>query len=166
MDLFKPYSAEWLALRLDEEFWGIRPVLWAHVYGWADFHVVEEEGRVVACAGLWDRGRDIRERWTHPSTGEERVVSSAALMDWGFAPGYEAAMGRLIAYLVGQTNDLQRDCLIAPINHLSALASRLEHLQPTRETRALGWLLWDEYERALDIAQTPITRPYTDLAYW
>jgi len=166
MDLFKPYTAEWLALRLDEEFWGIRPVLWPYVYGWADFHVVEEKGRVVACGGLWDRGRDIHERWRHPSTGQERAVSSTALMDWGFEPGCEEAMGRLIAYFVGETSCLERDYLIAPIDHMPALVSRLDHLQPARETRGLGWLLWDEYDRAVDVAETPITRPYTDLAYW
>ena len=68
LDLFRPYSEEFLANRLDEGFWGERPFWWSPVYCWDDYRVVEEGGRIVACGGLWDRGRDLRDRWRHRQT--------------------------------------------------------------------------------------------------
>ena len=71
MDLFRPYTAEFLEDVLDEGFWGERPKptgnpqmdWWKSVYGWTDYFVLEEAGRIRACGGLWDRGRDMREQW-------------------------------------------------------------------------------------------------------
>ena len=80
-DLFRPYTAEFLADRLDEGFWGARPPGWVPVYRWEDMRVIERGGEIVACAGLWDRGRDLRERWRHRETGDERTISTAALLD-------------------------------------------------------------------------------------
>ncbi len=58
-DLFSPYTPEFLHDRLDPGFVppGLRP-LKPYVLG--DFHVVERGGTIVACAGVWDRGRDLR----------------------------------------------------------------------------------------------------------
>lgn len=155
-DLFRPYTAEFLENRLDEGFWGARPAQWQPVYNWDDYYVFEEGGRIVACAGLWDRGRDMRERWRHKGTGEERIVSATALMDFGFAEGCEDAMARLVEHLAAVTHRLGRDDLLAPLQCLPEVASRVEHLQPVAETRALQWRM----------AEPKVTRPYTDLAYW
>ena len=87
-------------------------------------------------------------------------------------------MARLIGYLIGETDRLGRDYLLAPLQHLASVADLLEDLQPLAETRGLGWLVWDEtrtepppesvgLERAPFVVPEPqITRPYTDLAYW
>ncbi len=97
--------------------------------------MVEEEGRVVACAGLWDRGRDVRERWRHKLTGEERAITVTALMDFGFEAGHERSMVRLIAYLIGETDRLGRDYLLAALQHLPRVSALLEDYKPIEETR-------------------------------
>ncbi|MCH8849263.1 MAG: hypothetical protein IIC89_00380, partial [Chloroflexi bacterium] len=91
LDLFRPYSVDFLERRLNDGFWGepMPEEWWPRVYGWQDYHVVEEQGRVVACAGLWDRGRDMRDRWRRKSGGEEKVLSTADVLDFGFARGNE-----------------------------------------------------------------------------
>jgi Acetyltransferase (GNAT) family len=164
MDLFRPYSAERLEAVLDEGFWserresGANPALdwWKSVYGWRDFFVVEEHGRILACGGLWDRGRDMRERWRRRESDEERVVAIAALLDFGFAEGAEDAMAALLRRFIGRAHELGRDYLAAPIDHLPKLAERMDAMRPEPDTRALRWVLKDP----------AIVRPYTDLRYW
>ena len=155
LDLFRPYTVEFLEDRLDEGYWGERALWRPSVYGWPDFFVLESAGRVRACGGLWDRGRDLRERIRRKKTGEERVFASTALLDWGFAEGAEAAMLELVADLTARTRALGRDFLLVPVDHAPELAKGLEPLEPATETRYLRWS-----------AQPPITRPYTDLRYW
>jgi hypothetical protein len=96
-DLFWPYTVQSFELKLQQGFWGARGAEFPHVYGWEEYFVCEEGGQIVACGGLWDRGRDVRERWRHTATGRERVIASTALMDFGFARGSEGAMAGLIA---------------------------------------------------------------------
>jgi len=157
-DLFRPYTDAFLSDRLDDGWWGDPPdeKFWPHVYGWDDHYVIEEDGRVVACAGLWDRGRDMRDRWRHKETGDERVVAAAAMMDFGFEPGREDAMARLIAYLIGETDKLGRDYLLAPLEHLPAVAEHLSDYESSPETRAFRW----------GAPEPKITRVYLDMAYW
>jgi hypothetical protein len=157
-DLFRPYSGAFLENRLDDGYWGERPPedFWPHVYGWDDYYVLEEGSRLVACAGLWDRGRDMRDRWHRKGTDEERVVDNTGLMDFGFEAGHEASMARLIAYLIGETDGLGRDYLLAPLEQLPAVAEYLSSYEPDLETRALRWGMTDPV----------ITRAYLDLAYW
>ena len=159
LDLFRPYTAEFLRDALDEHLWGEGHETWSfypHVYGWDEYHVLEEAGRVVACAGLWDRGRDLRDRWRHAKTDDERVVSVTSVLDFGFEPGKEASMARLLGYLIGETARLGRDYLLAPLQHLPRLAAKLERYGPEPDTRSLRWGLRDP----------DVTRPYTDLRYW
>jgi hypothetical protein len=164
MDLFRPYSAEWLESVLDEGFWSdpaeraANPALdwWKPVYAWRDYFVVEERGQILACGGLWDRGRDMRERWRRRGGDEERVVAIAALLDFGFAAGAEDAMAALLRRFVGRAHELGRDYLAAPIDHLPTLRAKLESIRPEPDTRALRWTLKDP----------AIVRPYTDLRYW
>jgi Acetyltransferase (GNAT) family len=164
MDLFRPYSAEWLESVLDEGFWsdrgksGPNPALdwWKPVYSWRDYFVVEERGRIAACGGLWDRGRDMRERWRRRGGDQERVVAIAALLDFGYAEGAEPAMAALLSRFIGRAHELGRDYLAAPIDHLPALRAAMEAMRPEPDTRALRWTLKDP----------AIVRPYTDLRYW
>jgi hypothetical protein len=166
LDLFRPYAREELSLRLDEGYWGSRAPWTPHVYGWEDFYVVEDGGEVVACGGLWDRGRDMRERWRNKATGEERSMSVTALLDFGFAAGREDAMAGLIGHFIGETSRLGRDVLLAPLQFLPEVAALLEDYEPREDTRGLGWLMWDAESEKLGHPVVMPERPYTDLAYW
>ena len=156
-DLFRPYTPEFLADRLDEGFWGARPPGWVSVYCWDDMRVIERGGEIVACAGLWDRGRDLREHWRHRETGAERTISATALLDIGYAEGHEESLAALIEHLIGETLALERDYLLAPLESLPEVAALLVSHEPVAETRYLQWR-----------TNTPvITRPtYLDLVYW
>jgi hypothetical protein len=164
LDLFRPYSIDWLEDTLDEHFWGGSPApsgnpsldWWKPVYCWRDYFVFQEHGRIVACAGLWDRGRDVRERWRRKGGKEERLVTSACVLDFGFADGAEDAMSRLLRHFVGRAHSLGRDYLLVPLDHQPKLADKLADLKPEPDTRAMRWTLKDP----------AITRPYTDLRYW
>lgn len=154
-DLFRPYTDDFLRSRLDDPHWGKKPPWWTPVYGWEDYSVVEEGGKIVACGGLWDRGQHMRERWRDRESGDQRVVSSTALLDFGYAPGREDAMTSLIERFVAETDGRGRDRLLAPLDRLPELSQRLERLEPVPDTRTL-----------IDAGETGIASPYTDLAYW
>ena len=162
LDLFRPYTEEFLEQRLDDPCWGPKPWFWAKVYGWEDYAVVEENGQIVACAGLWDRGRHMREVWRHKQSGESRTTDDTALMDFGFSEGRDDAMARLIEHLVGETERIGRSRLLAPLQFLPEIAGRLQHLESLQETRPVYWQPGPE-ARKLGLK---LTKPYTDLAYW
>ena len=165
LDLFRPYTTEFLEMHLDDPFWGAKPPFWAKVFGWDDSWVVEDVGGggIVACGGLWDKGRDVREVWTHKETGDRRVLEPAALLDWGHAPGREDAMAALVHHFLGQTAALGRTHLLAPLEHTPAVLARLEGLPHRTETRAMKCMGFHSPELTVE---AHITRPYTDLAYW
>ncbi|HTO70172.1 MAG TPA: hypothetical protein VMR31_09965 [Myxococcota bacterium] len=156
LDLFRPYTEERLEEVLDEGYWGPRSAWFPAVYGWPDYFVLESGGRVRACAGLWDRGRDLRERIRNRKTGAERTLAGASLLDWGFEAGAESGMAELVAELAGRTAALGRDFLSVSLDHQPELAKSLEAREPAVETRYLRWGNRD----------LPIVRPYTDLRYW
>ena len=154
-DLFRPYGIDWLVDRLDADVPPGMPT--ASPYSARDFRVVERNGEIVACAGLWDRGRDIREHWRHRENGQERTVSGTALLDIGFAEGAADTMAALIEHLLGVTAELGRDFLVAPLETLPEVAALLSSRTPQEETRYLQWR-----------AETPALRTPThlDLVYW
>ena len=154
-DLFYPCTPEWLTDRLQFD---IPPGdSWQPPYCAKDFWVLERAGRIVACAGLWDRGRDLRERWRHRESGQERIVSNTSLLDLGYADGAEDAMAALIEYLMGVTHDLERDALTAPLETMPEVAVLLSKHDPSAETRYLQW-------RTDSPALT--TPAFLDLVYW
>ncbi len=156
-DLFRPYTAEFLTDRLDVGLPDTGPHGWKPAYCLDDFYVVERGETIMACAGLWDRGRDLRERWRHRETGDERVISVAALLDIGFAEGHERALANLIEQFIGLTHGLGRDYLLAPLATLPKVEMLLTRNEPVSETRYLQWR-----------GKTPtITAPtHLDLVYW
>src|SRR5207249_3153638 len=87
-DLFRPYSLEFFSDRLSLGYTSMAD-MWSPPYTVDDVYLAERSGSIVACAGLWDRGRDLRERWRHRESGDEKVVTSTALLDIGFARGRE-----------------------------------------------------------------------------
>lgn len=165
LDLFRPYTVEFLESHLDDPFWGTKPPFWQPVFGWDDYAVAVEvgTGEIVACGGLWDRGRDLRESWTHRESGEHHVLEPTALLDWGHAPGREDAMEALVHSFLRRTAELGRTHLLAPLEHAPALRHRLEplpHRTETRAMRTMGFHGGDVHVEAR------IAQPYTDLAYW
>ena len=138
LDLFRPYGAESLRQMLDGGVWGERPPWRPAVYGWSDFHVVEDAGAVVACAGLWDRGRDMREIW-RSKAGDERRVEVAAALDLGCEAGREDALASLLRHLASRAGALGRQTLIADLDHLPEVTRHLGDLDPRVESRTLEW---------------------------
>jgi hypothetical protein len=138
LDLFRPYGAESLRDMLDGGVWGEGPPWRRRVYGWADVVVLEEAGEVVACAGLWDRGRDMREVWREPD-GATRLVEVAAALDLGCASGREDALAALLRHLAGRAAALGRQSLMVDLSHLPAVAARLGDLGSAAEQRILEW---------------------------
>ena len=162
LDLFRPYSIEFLERRLEDPNWGPKPVFIPDVYGWPDHRVVEHHGEVVACAGMWQRGRDIREIWRNGD--ETHVEDPNALMDFGYASEAGAdALALLIRSFVGESHAQQRSGLMAPLEFVPEVRARLDGLLIRPETRELHVMPFTSPELTIDAT---ITRPYIDLAYW
>lgn len=164
-DLFRPYTEDFLEQRLNDPCWGAKPPFWNRVYGWPEYYVLEDEGRVVACGGLWDKGENVREVWRHKETGEAKTIDGTALMDFGYAAGREDAMVRLIEFFAAKTKELGRTHLVAGIEHLPRLVKAAERLEPDGETRPLHWQRY-EPESDMWVADDALKRPYMDIAYW
>lgn len=156
-DLFRPYTVPSLTDRLDAGLAEGLEGRWRRAYSLDNFYVLERDGNIEACAGLWDRGRDVWERWRHRTAGDERLIAVTALLDYGFEAGSPGALAALIEHLIGVTHDLGRDYLVAPLESLPEVAELLGSRAPVAETRYLQW-------RAERPALTP--PPYVDLVYW
>jgi hypothetical protein len=163
LDLFRPYTVEYLRQRLDDLSWGPKPPFWTRVYDWSDYAVIEDAGRIVACGGLWDRGANLRERWHQPATGESHVIDATALMDFGVDDGRPDALVELIGHFVDRTAALRRNVMMVPLEHLADVLAGCDAFGPTAETRALEVVPFTSPALKAD---APITRPHTDLAYW
>ena len=163
-DFFRPYTADFLFERLGDCGWGPKPDFIEPVYNWNDYYVLEEDGKIVACAGLWDRGKHVREVWREKATGKTTVIEPTALLDFGYARDREDAMARLLGYLIGVTNDLGRQELLAPIEQLPKLVQLMAVYEPVIEPRTLAYDGWDG-EGGVEVSVT-VRRAYTDLAYW
>ena len=163
IDLFRPYSAEFLEDVLDEGFWGERPKptgnpmldWWKSIYGWTDYFVLEEAGR-TACGGLWDRGRDMREQWRRIGGDEHRSIAMACVLDFGYEDGAEECMARLLRWMIGQAYELGRDYLRDSDRHSAETCRDDGDIASGAGRPALRW----------GLKEPLITRPYTDLRYW
>ncbi|HEY9219860.1 MAG TPA: hypothetical protein VIO94_17565 [Phenylobacterium sp.] len=160
LDLFRPLGEESLSLRLNGGIWGAAPPWAPHVYGWQDYYVLEAGGRIVACAGLWDRGRDVREHWRNTVTGETRTVASMSVLDFGCAEGREAELAGLIRGLVGRTAQMGRTGLAVHLERLPNVAELLADLTQETETRVLEWSPF------LPSAPAELGPPFVDLRFW
>ena len=159
LDLFRPLGAESLRMVLDEGFWGAGRAWQPPVHGWADMFVLEEAGRIAACAGLWDRGRDMREMWRGPE-GEERRVEVGAVLDTGCAKGRDDALARLIRHLGGLAAERGRTNLIVDLEHLPEVTAALADLEPRIESRTLEWSPYGPP------APAALGECHLDLRYW
>ena len=164
LDLFRPYTVEFLETHLDDPTWGPKPAFWSPVFTWDDYAVIEDDaGDIVACGGLWDRGRDIREMWTNDQTGEQRTIEATALLDWGYEAGRTDAMGTLLASFLERSALLGRTHLLAPLEHTPDLAALVAPLGPELEVRRIRTMAFQDEAVQID---AELSKPYTDLAYW
>ena len=150
---------------MSDPSWGPKPPFYERVYGLDDYRVLEIDDEIVACAGLWDRGRDLREIWRCDggTGGEEIVVDPTALMDFGFADGHDEAMGELIGHVLAESAGLGRSGLLAALEFVPEVASATAELGGIDEVRELHVTPFTSPTLTVDL---PITRPYVDLAYW
>ncbi len=161
LDMFRPYTRDYLDERLCDPSWGPKPSFYPAVYGWPDFRVLEIDGDVVACGGLWNRGRDVREVWRRDN--EEFTLDPAALMDYGFASGREASMVELISHLLAEADQLGRSGLTAWVEYQPEVADLLSEFSMQIETRLLHVMPFTLPDQEV---QAEVKRPYMDLAYW
>lgn len=159
-DFTPPVTAQTLEERMAIAGAAPRDVFWPHVYSWGDLFVVERSGRIVACAGLWDAGRDLREVWRHPTLGR-RVIEGTVVLDAGFAPGHERAFVRLLEHLARRSDELGRNRMTALLMPFPGVVERLDRFRVGTETRSLQFSIEERLDRAL-----PAVRPLIDLAYW
>ena len=164
LDLWTPAS-EW-SLRRRINHWGLGelPDFFDPVYGPDDFLVVEDEGRVVACGGYWDRGANMRERWVQSATGEERILEAGALLDYGYADGHADAMVELLDRMVHRAGERGRTSLMLPVEHDHVLLRELASRGLRPETRDL--MVMPFAFPGMPPIQIDVRRPATDLAYW
>ncbi len=160
LDLFRSITADDLDLRLREGAWGNRPADRPAIYGWPDYYVLETEAGIQACAGLWNRGRDIREVWTSRTSGQRRVVDYAAVLDLGWADGAEPAAAELLRQLMGEAGRMGRSALAVHLQHAPAVLEALGDLAPTPETRIIDWTSFGPS------APTSLGSAHVDLRYW
>jgi hypothetical protein len=163
LDLFRPYTPEHLRNRLDDGSWGPKPWFAIPVYGWDDYLVLEADGRVVACAGLWDRGADVRERWRSAEHGTEQVFDPGAVLDFGFAQGHDDDLRALIGHCLACCAERSRSGLLVPLEFLPEVLEGCARYEPVPDTRTLEVMPFRSPQLTIDL---PVTRPYTDLAYW
>jgi hypothetical protein len=163
LDLFRPYTDEFLESRLDDLFWGPKPPFVPSVYGWSDMWVLEENGKVIACAGLWDRGRDIREVWHNRVTGEDRTEDAACAMDIGHQIGRPDALANLLNHLAQLSSSLGRKSLFVALEFLPEVAAACIWATIRVETRKMETMVFSSPEVQVTVH---LTHPYTDLAYW
>jgi hypothetical protein len=156
-DLFRPYTVEYLHDRLDPGFVPPGPFATLRPYTFDDLYVVERAGGIVACAGSWDRGRDLHERWRHRESGAERLLSIVSMLDIGLAEGHEDAVAALTEHGINLAHERGRDYFVAPFEVHPEIASMLAGHEPVAETRYMQWR-----------AETPALRvpAHLDLVYW
>jgi hypothetical protein len=165
-DLFVPVTAASLRMRLRGNVWGRRPEWIRPVYSLSDYYVLEEDGAVVACAGLWDRGADVREVWKHVGTGDTRVIDPSAVLDSGFLPGREDALADVIQFFIAISSRLGKSHVLVSLQHLPLVAALLQQLSPEHETRGLQWHLVTPEGKPMHEPYPSISRPFVDLSYW
>ncbi len=101
VDLFEPLTPDSLAGRLRRD----------PLYSASSYYGVTEGDTLVAAAGFWDRGQTVERRHLDRTTGEMTRSRGAVVVDWGWAPGREAAFAGLLRSLAAKARALARSAL-------------------------------------------------------
>jgi GNAT superfamily N-acetyltransferase len=151
-DLFRPYEQVDFGQRLAR----------SRHYGWGDVYGRYVDGRLVAVAGIWDRGATYASRLTPAEAAPgaevvegrgprtparaEPVEARAApsgpsrswvVADWGHGPGAETEMVALLAGLLPLARAAGRDSLVLHLDRSSALIDALSERLPGTVVDAL-----------------------------
>jgi hypothetical protein len=100
-DFFEPLALESLRDRLRRD----------SQYGIENLRCARKGGRLVAVAGLWDKGATTEAIHVDAKTGEETRSRSASVADWGYTPGHEDAFAEVLRSLAAQARALGRGTL-------------------------------------------------------
>lgn len=82
---------------------------------------------LVAAGGVIDKGRYTERIRIDRSSGEEKRTRSAAIVDWGYAPGHEDAVAELLAALAADARSLGRKSLTVCEHRPGAITPALPH---------------------------------------
>jgi GNAT superfamily N-acetyltransferase len=86
-----------------------------------------DSDELVAVGGVVDKGRYTERIRVDRTTGEDRRSRSAAVVDWGFAPGHEDDFARLLPALAGDARALGRTALTICEPKPGAITPALPH---------------------------------------
>jgi GNAT superfamily N-acetyltransferase len=116
-DFFEPLTVASLRGRLTRD----------PLYSIANLRGVFEGASLVAVAGLLDKGSHTARIRIDRTAGRETRSRGAAVVDWGYAPGHEAAFAQLLACLAAETHALGRTSLTICEPRHGSLALELPH---------------------------------------
>lgn len=100
-DFFEPLTTDSLRARLTRD----------PAYAAESLRGVFDGDKLVAVGGVIDKGRYTERIRIDRATGEERRTRSAAVVDWGFAPGREDDLAQLMDALAADARALGRKWL-------------------------------------------------------
>jgi GNAT superfamily N-acetyltransferase len=114
-DFFEPLTLDALRARLtrDEAYTSLRGVF--------------AGDKLVAVGGVLDKGRYTERIRIDRATGEEKRTRTAAVVDWGFAPGQEDELAQLLGSLAADARALGRSSLTICEPRLGAITPALPH---------------------------------------
>ncbi len=101
-DFFEPLTVDSLRERLGRD----------PQYGPEHLRGLTDGGRLVAVAGLWDKGATTEQIHVDMATGAETRSRGAVVTDWGWAPGSEAAFAGILRGLAAEARVLGRDRIV------------------------------------------------------
>ena len=100
-DFFEPLTVDSLRARLTRD----------RAYGLTNLRGVSDGGALIAVAGLLDKGVYTERIRIDRASGRETRSRSAAVVDWGYAPGRQGQFVELLDYLAAYARALGRTTL-------------------------------------------------------
>jgi ribosomal protein S18 acetylase RimI-like enzyme len=121
-DFFEPLTGESLIGRLGRD----------PAYGIGSLSGVYDSSDLVAVGGLWDSGAFTERVRVDTSTGDTSRARYAAVVDWGWAAGYEEAFADVLRRLAAKARALGRDGLriVEPSPGIIPETGLLSHSSP------------------------------------
>jgi hypothetical protein len=135
-DFFEPVTLDSLTSRLNRD----AQYTSGHIFG------ARDGDALVAVAGLCDKGAATERTHVDPATGAATRTREAVVVDWGWAPGHEAAFAGLLRSLAVRARSLGRDVLticepsagVVPVPGLPAQRSPAALFTPAMDPPGAG----------------------------
>jgi GNAT superfamily N-acetyltransferase len=116
-DFFEPLTVGSLRARLSRD----------RAYGLANLRAVSGHAALIAVAGLLDKGAYTERIRIDRASGGETRSRSAAVVDWGYAPGRQEQFVELLDCLAGEARALGRTTLTICEPRPESFAPRLQY---------------------------------------